>query len=255
MRTRRARIEDWEEVRPFCTRTFSWGDYIEEVWDRWVDGGNLLVYEGDGGTVDGIINVSVTGREAWLEGERVRPEARRHGIGSFLISEAEEIAVEMGAAEARVAIESTNGPSLGMIEKAGYARESDWYMYSCEPAPGGCGRVSAAPRKSWPSRYVESWMWVPAHDELPRERVVWVEGGPAAVLADSSRFPGVLMATVSFHMGGDAGAAACMVDYAAGVAHRTGQDLQVFSTHPVMHAGLSEREYRVRILVKDLVAG
>ena len=247
-------MEDWGEVRPFCTKTFSWGDYIEKVWDRWVDDGNLLVYEGDGGTVDGIINVSVTGREAWVEGERVRPDARRHGIGSLLISEAEGLAVEMGAVEARAAIESTNGPSLGMIGKAGYVRERDWCMYSCAPVPGGCGRVSAAPRGSWPSRYVESWMWVATYDGLPRDRVVWVEGGPAAVLADSRRFPGVLMATVSFDKGGDAGAAACIVDYAAGVAHRTGQDLQVFSTQPIMHAGFSEREYRIRVLVKDLTA-
>ena len=30
---RPARMEDWGDVRDFCTHTFSWGDYIENVWE------------------------------------------------------------------------------------------------------------------------------------------------------------------------------------------------------------------------------
>ena len=46
--------------------------------------------------------------------------------------------------------------------------------------------------------------------------------GPVAVLADSERFPGVLMVTVSDHAGWNAEGGGCIIDYVAGLAHRTG---------------------------------
>lgn len=249
---RRAQADDWDQVKPFCTGTFDWGDYIEKVWDRWMGDGNLLVYENDAGTVDGIGHFSVRRDEAWIDGVRVRPSARRRGVGSALMAEAEVLSREMGAAQARAAIESTNAASLKMIQILGYRRERDWHMYSCESGKGGCGRVRPAPAGSWPSRYVESWMWVRMDGRVPPERVVWVDDGPVAVLADSQMFAGVLMVTVSYHAEPDPGDVVCLVDYAADLAHRTGQRVEVFSTHRLEHPLLDAKKYLIRVATKNL---
>ncbi len=252
MRIRQARAGDWGGVKPFCTRTFEWGDYIEKVWDRWVSDGNLLAYENDTGVVDGIGHFSVRQDEAWIDGIRVRPSARRRGTGSALVAEAEQLSSEMGAVQARAAIESTNAVSLKMFHVRGYKREWDWHMYSCESGAGGCGRVRPAPAGAWPSRYVESWRWVRVDERVPPDRVAWADGGPVAVLADSQMFPGVLMVTISHDAEPDSRDAACLIDYAADLAHRAGREVEIFSTHPLEHPLLAAKKYLVRVAVKDL---
>ena len=42
---RLARDSDKKDVLSFCKKTFSWGDYIHEVWDSWIVEGNLIVIE------------------------------------------------------------------------------------------------------------------------------------------------------------------------------------------------------------------
>lgn len=248
---RSARMDDWDDVRDFCTRTFSWGDYIEEVWDDWVDGGGLIVCEEDGAIL-GISHLALAGDEAWMEGIRVRPSARRRGIGSALLARMECIAVSRGAVHARAAIETTNTRSLAMFGSLGYRPGGDWYMYACRAAPGGCRRVERAPPHRWPERYVKSWMWMPLDSGVPPDRVVWIRDGPVAVLADSERFPGTIMATVSHQAGWDGDGGRCIIDYAAGLAHRTGQSLQVFSTAPLSHECLNQKEYDIRIMAKRM---
>ncbi len=43
MRINGAKPSDKEKILDFCKNTFSWGDYIPEVWDFWIKEGNLLV--------------------------------------------------------------------------------------------------------------------------------------------------------------------------------------------------------------------
>ena len=40
---RKAKASDKNKVLDFCKNTFSWGDYIVDVWDYWIVEGNLLV--------------------------------------------------------------------------------------------------------------------------------------------------------------------------------------------------------------------
>lgn len=87
---------------------------------------------------------------------------------------------------------------------------------------------------------------------VPPERVVWVGDGPVAVLADSQMFARVLMVTVSHHAEPDPGDAACLVDYAADLAHRTGQRAEIFSTHPLEHPLLAAKKYLIRVAAKNL---
>ena len=42
---RLANSNDKTQVLKFCQKTFSWGDYIEQVWDYWISEGNLFLYE------------------------------------------------------------------------------------------------------------------------------------------------------------------------------------------------------------------
>ena len=47
---RPARSEDREAVLAFCQQTWEWGDYIEYVWDEWLNNpqGKLFVATKDG---------------------------------------------------------------------------------------------------------------------------------------------------------------------------------------------------------------
>ena len=41
---REAISSDKHHILEFCQNTFSWGDYIDNVWDYWISEGILLVY-------------------------------------------------------------------------------------------------------------------------------------------------------------------------------------------------------------------
>ena len=58
MELREATSSDKTQVLDFCKNTFSWGDYIAEVWDFWIKEGNLLVTDY---TYHQIIEISSTG--------------------------------------------------------------------------------------------------------------------------------------------------------------------------------------------------
>ena len=34
-----------DEILNFCRNTFSWGDYIHQVWDSWIEDGGLAIFE------------------------------------------------------------------------------------------------------------------------------------------------------------------------------------------------------------------
>ena len=89
MRVRVAKKSDKEEVLKFCTNTFEWGDYIDQVWDVWSadahgklyfvrsKNNNLPVAISHGTVCPGI-------RQIWVEGIRVHPAHRRKKIATAL---------------------------------------------------------------------------------------------------------------------------------------------------------------------------
>ncbi|MEW6604358.1 MAG: N-acetyltransferase, partial [Thermoproteota archaeon] len=58
MKIRTAKRSDKEEILSFCVNTFSWGDYIDRVWDYWFRTGRLFVVE-DGGRSIAMSHVAV----------------------------------------------------------------------------------------------------------------------------------------------------------------------------------------------------
>jgi GNAT superfamily N-acetyltransferase len=145
-------MEDRDEVLSFCVGTFDWGDYIDEVYDVWLNGSDslLLVAEAEGKPV-GILHARLMNHgRAWLEGLRVRPSHRRMGVGRALTEEAFEVLRRTGHRSVRLLIESNNEASKALALGQGFAEETRWAFYhGKEPAQMGSKAhwvtLSAAP--------------------------------------------------------------------------------------------------------------
>lgn len=249
MPIRLAQIHEWHKVQDFCTNTFQWGDYIEDVWDSWVKSKSLLVYE-DNDTILGICNVVTHNTEAWIEGLRVSVAARRRHIGKSLLRAAEEAAIKQGATHSRSAIESSNMPSLQMCHMSGYKIEQKWHMYRCDAQPHATyGIIKPAPKHMHPNRYVNSWMWVNTNNISP-DHILHMPDGPAFVLSDSDRFPNVLMVTIYNDAKQDI---KDIIHYISNLAYNKNQSIQIFSTDTIHHKTLHEHNSTITVVLKQIL--
>lgn len=176
MKIRTAKSSDREEILSFCVGTFSWGDYIDRVWDYWFRTGRLLVVE-DGGRKIAMSHVAVCpgGKGVWLEGVRVRPDYRRSGIATLLLEEMLEYGRKKGAVQASAIVDVTNVASQKMVEKNGFQTVSRWAYYNTDKMRHGKSNARLATMKDLPGiwrylqsskiyrlsakRYVKSWHW------------------------------------------------------------------------------------------------
>jgi GNAT superfamily N-acetyltransferase len=134
IRIRPARKSDKNEILSFCVNTFSWGDYIDRVWDYWwyaQENGRLFVAE-SGGKKIAMSHVAICpeGRSVWLEGIRVHPDHRRSYIATMLIEKMLEYGRQRGARQASAIVGKTNFASQRMMEKNGFKVVSKWLYYS-----------------------------------------------------------------------------------------------------------------------------
>jgi len=186
---RPARAEDKQAVVAFCQNTFSWGDYIANVWDEWQtnSGGQLLV-----GLIDdqpaGVVHVALLNdRVAWMEGMRVNPAFRRQGIATALDRHAITVARERGCRLARLATSMKNTVAQTLLGECGYRRAAQFNEWQAEPQPGDLAdlrvaglddvadivsrwqssEVCAASRTVVPSRH---WRWTPIDEQRLREQ-------------------------------------------------------------------------------------
>src|SRR5579859_2449983 len=135
LEVRRAREEDREAVLAFCDQTWEWGDYIAYVWDEWLhaENGVLLVATLDGQPV-GIANLRMlTAGEAWLEGMRVDPAHRQHGIANALFEAQIAEALRRNALTARLITESTNTAAIRLIEHNHLRRVNAYAQFRASP--------------------------------------------------------------------------------------------------------------------------
>jgi ribosomal protein S18 acetylase RimI-like enzyme len=133
---RPARPEDREAVLAFCQQTWEWGDYIEYVWDEWLNNpnGTLFVVTKDGQPV-AVANIRMLNKtEAWFEGMRVDPAFRQHGIGSALFDAQLAEARRRGATSARLITESTNTTAIRLLESTSMIRIGAYTIYRAEAA-------------------------------------------------------------------------------------------------------------------------
>jgi GNAT superfamily N-acetyltransferase len=178
MKIHSAEYHDKATVLDFCKNTFSWGDYVADVWDSWQSKGGLYVVEDDGKVV-GVYNLTLFEKQAWIEGMRVHPEHRRKGLGKNMFEHAESIIQNKTI---RLIIESENHPSIRLVESMGYCLEDKWRLYSMIPTKKHYGAkivkdVLQLKDLIDSKTYADSWKWLPLDSEelqklIDQERVV-----------------------------------------------------------------------------------
>jgi GNAT superfamily N-acetyltransferase len=122
-------------VLAFCAHTWEWGDYIENVWETWLDdpAGLLLVALHEDRPV-GLLHMQMLSEtEAWQEGMRVDPAYRQQGIAHQLTLEASAEAMRRGATTVRLLTESTNYASIHLVERAYSRQVGAFALYTAPP--------------------------------------------------------------------------------------------------------------------------
>jgi GNAT superfamily N-acetyltransferase len=129
LKFRHAKQSDKEDVLRFCTNTFEWGDYIEEVWDVWYSDPNGYLMIAEKNEMIAAVShayVCPNRNRIWLEGIRVNPDFRRRSIGTELIKKMVQYGKKQGAQEAAGLVSVKNVASQAMMEKNGFVVTSRW---------------------------------------------------------------------------------------------------------------------------------
>ena len=168
--TRLAQSSDKEPVLSFCKNTFSWGDYIHEVWDSWIQEGNLIVIAHEKSPIS-MAHAAFYPNEKmiWIEGIRVSRNFRKNGIAQKMINHFEGDAKSKGFKLSRMLVASTNLPSLTLAQKLGYKKISRWNYFSLESKE--ITEQNLVSSNSCLSdfenfdgkklHFIESWRWIP----------------------------------------------------------------------------------------------
>src|SRR5215472_8242296 len=132
---RPARQEDREAVLAFCMHTWDWGDYIESAWDEWLRDpqGKMYVATVDDRPVAVSRFRMLTPTEAWLEGMRVDPAYRQHGLAMAINNVMLAEAKRRGATIARLMTESTNTAAIHVIERGFMQRVGAFAPFNAMP--------------------------------------------------------------------------------------------------------------------------
>jgi RimJ/RimL family protein N-acetyltransferase len=125
---RKARSSDRVAVFRFCEKTWSWGDYVPKVWDKWLKerNGGIFVATVDSVPV-GISHLSVDRPyEVWLSAARTDPNYRRMGVATAITRKCLEYAKKKGAKVARLVTESNNKAAQAVVEKLGFKQVAEF---------------------------------------------------------------------------------------------------------------------------------
>jgi RimJ/RimL family protein N-acetyltransferase len=116
---RKARSSDREAVFKFCEKTWSWGDYIPRVWDKWLKAENCRVFVATiNGMPVGISRLNIDKPyEVWLSGARTDPNYRRRGLATAMTRKCLKYAKLKGAKLARLVTESDNIGAQALLQK------------------------------------------------------------------------------------------------------------------------------------------
>lgn len=173
-----ATVSDREMVLDFCKDTFSWGDYISDVWDFWIAEGDFLVIRKNNLPVAICHSlISSTTNNLWIEGIRVHPDCRRQGNAQKLILHSEKIAINQNCKTSQMLIEINNKNSVALSQKLGYKLKDTWNFYSFIPNkihPKYNISTDIDKKKSKfiissNFSYVDSWRWYPINQDIFRE--------------------------------------------------------------------------------------
>lgn len=215
MELRKAKSSDKNKVLEFCKTTFSWGDYISDVWDDWILEGNLLVLTENDVPV-AICHSSINGEQLWIEGIRVNKNLRRKGFAKRLIQESEFVAKNNNCKISKMLIATNNKKSLNLARSLIYKKEEIWDFYSLLPKKINYKtNVKFATNNksiidfilSFTSSYVRSWRWLPLTNTnvkslIDEKKILYSEHkgtiNALAIFTKSEYFEHTLMLTLVF---------------------------------------------------------
>lgn len=135
VKIRSALAEDRDVVLLFCAKTWDWGDYIDYVWDDWLNdpAGQLFVATIDEQPVGIVYLQMLTQTDAWLQGLRVDPAYRQQGIGRALSETAMVEAMQRGATAIRLAVEALNTVSIQLYTSMQMRKVGAFLLYTAPP--------------------------------------------------------------------------------------------------------------------------
>lgn len=164
LRIREANNLDKISVLKFCKNTFSWGDYVEQIWNFWISEGYLFL--GQKPEPVGICHAFYSDNQVWIEGIRIESTFRRQNVASELVKHAEIIGLAKNLSFSYMLIDTKNSVSISMAQSLNYELFQTWNFYSIEPRNNSNYNVTfekSINSKSFP-HYVKSFRWLPIDD-------------------------------------------------------------------------------------------
>ena len=216
MQVVKASKSDKNEVTKFCMNTFSWGDYISEIWDYWYSEGNLFVIRENKSPVAlSHASISKKDKQVWIEGIRVNPNFRRTGYASSLIQHSEKQARKNDCLSSLMLIETNNKTSLNLSQKLGYVIKETWNFFSLLPEKSKLAPLIEFAKtnteifdlmRSLDILYVDSWRWYPLKDEqllllIENQQIIYSNDNneySVAVITSSKHFAKTMIVTLLF---------------------------------------------------------
>ena len=134
-----ATVHDKDYVLDFCKNTFSWGDYIDRVWDIWIREPDsiLLVAVVKENNIEKPIAIShgilIPEKIGWIEGIRVDPKYRSQKLATNMSLHILDYARKNGALYSSAIVSINNEPSKGLMKKLGFKVISKWSYLSIKP--------------------------------------------------------------------------------------------------------------------------
>lgn len=146
MDIRPAQPEDKSAIVSFCENTFSWGDYIADAWDRWIEDPDGKIFVG---LVDAqpvaMVHVALLEKGVvWMEGMRVHPDFRRHGIGTAIDVAGRSYAREHGHPIAHLATSINNITAQKALDVQGYTQIAEFDEWVASPSEAKPSQVRVA---------------------------------------------------------------------------------------------------------------
>ena len=204
LRIREANYLDKPSVLKFCKNTFSWGDYVEHVWDYWISEGHLLLAQKSEPV--GICHAFYSDNQVWIEGIRIELNSRRQNIASKLVKHAEILGLKKNLFFSFMLIDTENSISIFMALSLNYEIFQTWNFYTLVPKNSPNHNVtfekSINPKSC--SHYVKSWRWLPIDDKTlelfyEQNRIVNSsvdDQNSVAIITESEHFDRTLIVTL-----------------------------------------------------------
>lgn len=204
MLIRNAMNSDKFSILNFCKDTFSWGDYIQDVWDYWLSENNLFIIEKE--YPIGMCHASFSKNQVWIEGIRINPNFRRQGLASKLVDHVELLAKEKQISLSSMLIATENSPSILMAKNLNYHISESWNFYSIFPQTNNNYKIQFGNvfNSTKISHYVKSWRWLVLDEEIlstlsKQNKIIFSDelgDVSTAILTDSEHFDNTLIVTL-----------------------------------------------------------